>query len=122
MKTLRTIIIDDEPRGINTMQKLLELNCPEVEIITTCTSVDEASNKIEQLQPNLLFLDIAMPVKNGFDLLKELKEINFEVIFVTAHNRFMVEAFHLSAIDYLLKPVDLISNISSSYLWQDRRL
>ena len=106
MKTLRTIIIDDEPRGINTMQKLLELNCPEVEIITTCTSVDEASNKIEQLQPNLLFLDIAMPVKNGFDLLKELKEINFEVIFVTAHNRFMVEAFHFSAIDYLLKPVD----------------
>ena len=106
MKLLRTIIVDDEPRGINTMQKLLELNCPEVEIVATCSSVDEAAIKIEEADPNLVFLDIAMPVKNGFDLLKELKEINFEVIFVTAHNKFMVEAFHFSAIDYLLKPVD----------------
>ena len=104
--SLRTILIDDEPRGLNSMQKLLQMNCPEVEIIATSTNVDDAIEKIRTLKPVLVFLDIAMPVKNGFDLLKQLDEIFFEVIFVTAHNNFMVEAFHFSAIDYLLKPID----------------
>jgi len=104
--TLRTILVDDEPRGLNSLQKLLQMNCPDVNIIATSTSVDDATEKIKELQPDLVFLDISMPVKNGFDLLKELKEVNFEVIFVTAHNQFMIDAFHFSAIDYLLKPVD----------------
>src|SRR6266536_1778018 len=103
---LKTILIDDEPRGINSMQKLLQINCSDVNVIATCTNVDEAIEKINSLEPDLIFLDIAMPVKNGFDLLKELKEFRFEIIFVTAHNKFMIEAFHFSAIDYLLKPVD----------------
>lgn len=103
---LSTILVDDEPRGIKSLQKLLQLNCPEVDIIGTCTSADEAILKIKEMHPDLVFLDIAMPVKNGFELLNELKELHFEVIFVTAHNKFMVEAFHFSAIDYLLKPVD----------------
>jgi two-component system LytT family response regulator len=77
-----------------------------VEIIATSTNVDDAIEKILTLKPVLVFLDIAMPVKNGFDLLKQLDEIHFEVIFVTAHNNFMIEAFHFSAIDYLLKPID----------------
>ena len=68
--------------------------------------MDDAIEKIQQLHPDLIFLDIAMPVKNGFDLLKGLRDVLFEVIFVTAHNQFMVEAFHFSAVDYLLKPVD----------------
>ena len=103
---LQTILIDDEPRGINSMQKLLQLNCPDVNVVTTCTSADEAYEKINEHHPDLVFLDISMPVKNGFDLLKEVKDIRFEVIFVTAHNTFMMEAFHFSAIDYLLKPVE----------------
>lgn len=106
MTTIRTILVDDEPRGLNSMQKLLELNCPDINIIETCSNVDDAIEKINQLHPDLLFLDIAMPVKNGFDLLRELKEPLFEIIFVTAHNNFMIEAFHFSAVDYLLKPVD----------------
>ena len=106
MTSLRTILVDDEPRGLNSMQKLLQLNSPEVEITGTASNVDEAIEKIKLLQPDLVFLDIAMPVKNGFELLKEIKEIHFEVIFVTAHNQFMIEAFHFSAVDYLLKPVD----------------
>jgi two-component system LytT family response regulator len=106
MTSLRTILIDDEPRGLNSMQKLLELNCPDVTIVGTCTNTDDAIERINQLNPDLVFLDIAMPVKNGFDLLRELKEPQFEVIFVTAHNNFMIEAFHFSAIDYLLKPVE----------------
>ncbi|TMI83555.1 MAG: response regulator, partial [Bacteroidetes bacterium] len=106
MTMLRTILIDDEPRGLNSLQKLLELNCPDVVMLATCTNVDDAIEKIQQLHPDLIFLDIAMPVKNGFDLLKGLRDVLFEVIFVTAHNQFMVEAFHFSAVDYLLKPVD----------------
>jgi len=103
---MRTILIDDEPRGLNAMQKLLQLNCFDVEIISLCSNVDVAVEKISELKPDLIFLDIAMPGKNGFDLLKELEDFQFEVIFVTAHNKFMIEAFHVSAIDYLLKPVD----------------
>jgi two-component system LytT family response regulator len=103
---LRTLLIDDEPRGLNSLQKLLQMNCPDVEIIDTSSNVDDATEKIRQLRLDLVFLDIGMPVKSGFDLLKEINNISFEVIFVTAHNQFMIEAFHFSAIDYLLKPVD----------------
>ena len=106
MTALKTIIIDDEPRGINSMQKLLQINCPDVNVIGSYTDADEAIGMIKSLEPDLIFLDIAMPVKNGFELLKELKGFHFEVIFVTAHNQFMIEAFHFSAIDYLLKPVE----------------
>jgi|SRR5688572_23552152 len=106
MTTLRAILIDDEPRGISSMQKLLQINCPEVNIIGSYTNADEAIEMIKNLNPDLIFLDIAMPIKNGFELLKELKGLHFEVIFVTAHNQFMIEAFHFSAIDYLLKPVE----------------
>ena len=104
--SIRSILVDDEPRGLSSMEKLLEMNCPEVNIVSTCNSVDSAIEKIEQLDPDLIFLDIAMPVKNGFELLKEIKEPRFEVIFVTAYNQFIIEAFHFSAIDYLVKPVD----------------
>lgn len=104
--SIRSILVDDEPRGLSSMEKLLEMNCPEVDIVATCNSVDSAIEKIEQLDPDLIFLDIAMPVKNGFDLLKEIKDPHFEVIFVTAYNQFMIEAFHFSAVDYLVKPVD----------------
>jgi two-component system LytT family response regulator len=106
MTSLNTILIDDEPRGISSMQKLLQINCPEVNVIGSCTNADEAIGMIKSMEPDLIFLDIAMPVKTGFDLLKELKGFPLEVIFVTAHNHFMIEAFHFSAIDYLLKPVE----------------
>src|SRR4030095_12674736 len=99
MTTLKTILVDDEPRGISSMQKLLQINCPEVNVIGSCTDAEEAIEMIKNLNPDLIFLDIAMPVKNGFELLKELKGTSLEVIFVTAHNQFMIEAFHFSAID-----------------------
>ena len=106
MEQLKAILIDDEPRGISSMQKLLQINCPDVQVIGSCTNADDAIQMVRTLHPDLIFLDIAMPVKNGFELLKELKGNSFEVIFVTAHNQFMIEAFHFSAIDYLLKPVE----------------
>lgn len=103
---LRTILVDDEPRGLHSLEKLLQLNCPEVTVIARCTHAAMALEAISTEQPDLVFLDIAMPVKNGFDLLRETVSPSFEVIFVTAHNQYMVDAFHFSAIDYLLKPVD----------------
>lgn len=106
MKRIRTILVDDEPRGLSSLQKLLEFNCPELDIVATCRSADEATANIARLKPELLFLDIAMPQKSGFDLLQELGQIDFEIIFVTAHNDFMLQAFRFSAVDYLLKPVE----------------
>ncbi len=70
MSSLRTILVDDEPRGLNSMEKLLQMHCPEVETIAACTSVDEAIEKINWLQPDLVFLDIAMPVKMALNYLK----------------------------------------------------
>ncbi len=106
MNKITTILVDDEPRGLSSLKKLLEFNCPELEIAATCSSADEAKEKVGQLKPQLVFLDIAMPEKTGFDLLDELNDISFEIIFVTAHNDFMLQAFRFSAVDYLLKPVE----------------
>jgi two-component system LytT family response regulator len=106
MTRTTTILVDDEPRGLTSLRKLLEINCPGVEVIGLASSAEEAREQIMALRPQLLFIDIAMPGKNGFDLLKDLGEIEFEIIFVTAHNSYAVQAFHFSAVDYLLKPVD----------------
>lgn len=106
MNLVTAILVDDEPRGLSSMQKLLGINCPEVKILATCTDVDDAIQKILQLRPQLVFLDVAMPGKNGFDLLRELDAIHFETIFVTAHSSYMLQALRFSAVDYLLKPVE----------------
>jgi len=106
MNQVTAILVDDEPRGLSTMQKLLEINCPDISILACCQDADDALLKIKQLRPQLVFLDVAMPGKNGFDLLRELDSISFEIIFVTAHNSYMMQAFRFSAVDYLLKPVE----------------
>jgi len=103
---VRTILVDDEPRGLNTLKKLLQEYCPEIKVIAECTDADTAKDKIELLEPQLAFLDISLPGKTSFDLLSELDKINFEIIFVTAHNEYALDAFHYSAIDYLMKPID----------------
>lgn len=103
---IKAVLIDDEQRGINALQKLLEVHCPDVQIVGTTNEADRAAELLRNTHPDLVFLDIAMPEKTGFELLKELGPINFEIIFVTAHNQFALQAFHFSAIDYLLKPVD----------------
>ncbi len=106
MPTIKTILVDDEPRGLKSLQKLLQFHCPAVEVISCCSSATEAKNEIFELHPDLVFLDIAMPGKTGLDMLTELPEVNFEVIFVTAYSDYMTQAFHFSAVDYLIKPVD----------------
>lgn len=103
---IRTILVDDEPRGLNTLKKLLQEYCSDIKIVAECADAESAKEKIELLEPRLVFLDISLPRKSSFDMLAELNKIDFEIIFVTAHNEYTLQAFHYSAIDYLMKPID----------------
>lgn len=106
MKDMKAILVDDEPDGIRTLNKMLQLHCPQITVEATCSNAVTAKQMIEEKRPDVLFLDIQMPGKNGLELLTELPSKNFEVIFVTAHNEYMLQALQYSAADYLLKPVD----------------
>jgi len=104
---IRTIIIDDIPSAANALAILLKKKCQnDVEVIATSNSPYEAKKLIEQLSPDLVFLDIEMPGMSGIDLLRSFTDPAFRVVFVTAHDNYAVEAFRLSAFDYLLKPVE----------------
>jgi two-component system LytT family response regulator len=103
---IKAIITDDEVRSVETLRKLLEMYCPAVKVVAECYDADSTRRQIAVHQPDLLFLDIAMPGKSGFDLLNELPGAPFEVIFITAYNEYMTQAFRFSAIDYILKPID----------------
>ena len=103
---LATIIIDDEPDSIKLLQLQLAQKCPQVEVIATYNSSVKASNEIEGLNPDLLFLDIEMPVIDGFELLNKILHLNFSVIFITAYSQYALKAFRFNALDYLVKPID----------------
>jgi two-component system, LytTR family, response regulator len=103
---IRTIIIDDEQHCIKALLSDLQKNCPAVDVLQTCTSAKEGMMAIKKFNPDLLFLDVEMPWMNGFEMLEVLGEISFSIIFTTAHDEFAAKAFRISAIDYLLKPVD----------------
>jgi two-component system LytT family response regulator len=102
---LRAIIIDDEKHSREALARLLAKNCPEVEVIAQCSNTEDAENAITEYNPDLIFLDVEMPGSGGFDLLKKLKEINFEIIFVTGFSQYAVQAIRFSALDYILKPI-----------------
>lgn len=103
---MNAIIVDDEPDGIRTLQKMLALNCPQIVVTGTCSNAVTAKQQIDELKPDVVFLDIQMPGKTGLELLTEIALKDFEVIFVTAYNDYMLQALQYSAADYLLKPVD----------------
>jgi len=103
---MKALIIDDERLARNELRRLLE-NFPKVEIVGEAANADEAIKLIEDLQPDLLFLDIQMPGKNGFELLESLDDAHPEVIFTTAYDDYAIKAFEYNALDYLLKPIDL---------------
>ncbi len=111
---VRTIIIDDEYNAREFLEKLLIRYFPNKFIILDkCESVDQAVISIEKNNPDLIFLDVQMPNKNGFELFKELKKIEFEVIFTTAHSEFAIDAIKCSALDYLLKPINYIDLLTT---------
>lgn len=105
-KRLRAILIDDEPFCTAGLKIDLEETCPEIEVIACCNSAKEGLKQIKALKPDVVFLDIEMPWMNGFELVEVLQPIELEIIFITAYDQFAVKAFRLSAIDYLMKPVE----------------
>lgn len=104
---IKACIIDDEKKARDILQNLLEHYCKEVEIIGHADSVDKGYQFILDNKPELVFLDVEMPRGSGFELLKKFEEVPFKTIFVTAHNHYAIKAIKFSAIDYLLKPVDV---------------
>ena len=104
---IRTVIVDDEIDSIRVLQRLLETACPNVEIVGKADGVETGLLMIQINRPDLVFLDIEMTQGNAFDLLNQLQPLNFRVIFVTAFDNYALRAFKYSAVDYLLKPVDM---------------
>jgi two-component system LytT family response regulator len=123
MNTMRktAVIIDDERLARNELKKML-VDYPEIEVVGEAANVDEAHRIIEELNPELIFLDIQMPVKTGFDLLEELERVPI-VVFTTAHDEYALKAFEVNALDYLLKPIDpkRLSDAIQKLMFQDDR-
>ncbi len=104
---IKTIIIDDEKLAVNYLKNLLNEYCKNIEILGTARSIKEGVELINRTKPDLVFLDIEMPFGTGFDLLSKLDKIDFQVIFVTAYNKYAIQAIKCNALDYILKPIDI---------------
>lgn len=104
---LRAVLIDDDQSNLSSLSQKLSKNCPQIQIIGRCDNAEEGIKTIESGKPDLVFLDIEMPVMNGFVLLQQLKCRNFELIFVTAYDHYAIKAIKYSALDYLVKPVEI---------------
>ncbi|MES2519743.1 MAG: LytTR family DNA-binding domain-containing protein [Bacteroidota bacterium] len=101
-----TLIVDDEAHARESLSKMLSSNCPNVKILNTASSAEDAYEKILKFNPDLLFLDIEMPNGTGFDLLTRFTKPTFKVIFVTGFDQYALNAIKFSALDYLLKPIN----------------
>jgi len=104
---LKALLVDDEIASIRSLEILLSQFCKQVEVVGTARSVEDALLQTTILKPDLILLDIEMPSGSGFDFLERSASSNFEIIFITAHNNYAVKAFKYSAIDYILKPVEI---------------
>jgi len=115
---IKALIIDDEAAAANVLQLMIERHIPEITQVRLATKLGEAHSLLKQFEPHIIFLDIMMPEKNGFEFLNEVQHINFEIIFTTAYNEFAIRAIRFSALDYLLKPLnaDELRSAVSRYL------
>lgn len=104
---IKALIVDDEGNARETLKMLVEQHTSNVEIFGMADSAETAYKMINELQPDLVFLDVEMPKGNGFDLLEHFDKVNFQVIFTTAYGHYAIKAIKFSALDYLLKPIDI---------------
>ncbi len=104
---IKAVIVDDEPDSVSLLKLQLMEHCPQVEVVGSYTSSVKASQDIELLNPDLLFLDVEMPVMNGFELLEKVSHLHLSVVFITAYNQFALKAFRFNALDFLVKPVEI---------------
>lgn len=107
MNKIKAILIDDEEGARDVLENLLLRFCPDVELVAKCSNILQAVETIKSHQPDLVFSDIEMPNYSGFEIVNFFKEVNFEIIFVTAYDQYAIRAFEVAAIDYLLKPIDI---------------
>ena len=105
---IKTLIVDDELKSQSTLHKLLEMYCPGVEVVGFAHNVETGIEAIDDLKPDLVFLDISMPDGDGFEVLERVKNRNFEVVFTTAFNDYAIKAFQFAALHYLLKPINYL--------------
>jgi len=105
MSRIKSIVVDDEQESRETLLRFLSKYCPDVEIVGQADSVNEAVEVIRGISPELVFLDVNMPIENGFKLFEKISDINFYTVFVTAYDQYAIEAFKHHAVDYLLKPI-----------------
>jgi two-component system, LytTR family, response regulator len=110
---IRSIVVDDEKANVALLSNMLKKHCPSVEITGSALSADDAYRLIEAQKPELLFLDVQMPGKTGFDLMRMFPQIDFRVIFVSGFNQYAIQAFEFNAIDYILKPISYKKLISA---------
>lgn len=106
-RMVRCVLIDDEEKNLENLKILLEDFCANAQVLALCQNVSEGIEAIRTHKPDIVFLDIQMQRETGFDLLAKVKPIDFEVIFITAHSEYAIKAFKFSAVDYLLKPIDI---------------
>jgi two-component system LytT family response regulator len=106
-KTFNAILVDDEESARNILSNLLLNFCPQINIVAKCEDVEEAVKAINTHKPDLVFLDIEMPNYAGYEITSFFDEINFEIIFITAYDHYAIKAFQVSAVDYILKPIDI---------------
>ncbi len=104
---IKAILVDDEKGALETLSGMLNLFCKNVQILGKASSANEARSLIKKFNPDLVFLDIRMPYENGFDLLESVGKHTFHVIFTTAYNNYALKAIKFSALDYLLKPINV---------------
>jgi two-component system, LytTR family, response regulator len=107
MQKLKTIIIDDEMSSRNTLRQKITTYCKDLEIVTECENGESGIEAIDRVKPDIVFLDVEMPRMNGFVMLQNLKNRDFELIFTTAYDHYAIRAIRYSALDYLVKPIDI---------------
>jgi two-component system, LytTR family, response regulator len=103
---IKAILIDDEIHCLDSLSMLIAEYCPDIEVIDQCPSAKKGLLAIEKTKPDIVFLDIEMPIMNGFELLEHFQESAFAVIFTTSYDQYAIKAIRFSALDYLLKPID----------------
>lgn len=107
MEKLKAIIIEDEEVSREILTNYISTYCPTIELVGEASNIETGEKLIAKENPDIVFLDIEMPYGNGFDLLERIKNINFEVIFITAYSNYAIKALNLSASSYILKPIDI---------------
>lgn len=121
--SIKTILIDDNKLHLSSLMILLQRNCPNVEICDTCRSAEEGLESIKMQQPDLIFLDIQMETPTaGFDLLEQLPDRTFDVIFTTQHDIHAIRAFEVYPIDFLVKPIDPKRLVKAMKIIEERQL